>query len=135
MAAAQIGWFQSRTVNKAKASEKAWPIITSADPKTWTAPALLQARRDYWSIEGVFHQRLDVTLDEDRSRTRTAKALTVLGMFRRLAVSLATVWLASPERQKKKQSTRDFLEHLRHPNYRRAFSLATSLDPKAWNAR
>jgi hypothetical protein len=135
VAAAQIGSFQSRTVNKGRTSDKAWPIITSADPKTWTAAVLLQARRDYWSIEGVFHQRLDATLDEDRSRTRTAKALTVLGMFRRLAVSLATVWLASPERQRQKKSTRDFLEHLRDQHYRRAFGLVTSLNPKAWNAR
>jgi hypothetical protein len=135
VAAAQIGWFQSRTVHKAKTSEKAWPIITSAAPETWTAPDLLQARRDYWGIEGVFHQRLDATLDEDRSRTRTAKGMTVLGMFRRLAVSLATAWLASPERRKQKKSTRDFLERLREKNCRRAFNLVTSVNPKAWNAR
>jgi hypothetical protein len=122
-------------VNKNKTSAKAWPIITSAEPKTWNAAALLQARRDYWTIEGVFHQRLDATLDEDRSRTRTAKALTVLGMFRRLAVSLATFWLALPERRKQKKSARDFLHCLRNQNYRQAFSLVTSRNPKAWNAR
>jgi len=135
VAAAQIGQLQSWTVDKGKASGKTWPLITSADPKIWTSQALLQARRDYWGIEGIFHQRLDATLDEDRSRTRTPKSLTVLGMFRRLAVSLATAWLACSQRRKEKQSTRDFQEHLRQERYRRAFSLVTSVHPKAWNAR
>ena len=110
-------------------------MITSADPKTWKAKELLQCRRDYWGIEGVFHQRLDGALDEDRSRTRTPKGLTVLGMFRRLAVSFATAWLACPRRRKEKKSTRDFQEYLREDNKRRALSLVTSLNPKAWNAR
>lgn len=135
MAAAQIGQLQSWTVDKGKASGKTWPIITSADPTIWNAQALLQARRDYWGIEGVFHQRLDATLDEDRSRTRTPKGLTVLGMFRRLAVSFATAWLACPQRRKEKKSTRDFQEHLRAATYRHAFTLVTSANPKAWNAR
>lgn len=110
-------------------------MLTSADPKKWNAKALLQCRRDYWGIEGVFHQRLDETLDEDRSRVRTPTALTVLGMFRRLAVSLATAWLACPRRRKQKKSMRDFQEQLRQNNHRRAFDLVTSLNPKAWNAR
>jgi hypothetical protein len=46
VAAAQIGQLQSWTVEKGKASGKIWPVITSADPKTWTAKALLQCRRD-----------------------------------------------------------------------------------------
>ncbi|HEV8544554.1 MAG TPA: hypothetical protein VGR78_19365 [Verrucomicrobiae bacterium] len=133
--AAQIGQLQSGTINKGKASTKSWPIITSADPKAWSAKALLQARRDYWGIEGVFHQRLDATLDEDRSRTRTSNGLTVLGMFRRLAVSLATAWLTCPKRKKQKKSTRDFQEHLRENGCRRAFALVISLNPKAWHAR
>jgi hypothetical protein len=122
-------------VEKGKASGKIWPVITSAHPTIWNAKALLQCRRDYWGIEGVFHQRLDATLDEDRSRTRTPRGLTVLGMFRRLAVSLATAWLACPRRRRQKQSTRDFQEQLRENNKRRAFDLATSVNPKAWNAR
>lgn len=135
MAAAQIGELQSWTVRKGQASVKSWPVITSADPKVWGARELLQCRRHYWGIEGVFHQRLDATLDEDRSRVRTLQGLTVLGMFRRLAVSLATAWLACPRRRKQKKSTRDFQEQLRENNKRRAFDLVTSLNPKAWNVR
>ncbi len=135
MAAAQLGHLQSWTVQKGKACGNTWPVITSADPKIWKAKELLQCRRDYWGIEGVFHQRLDATLDEDRSRVRTPKGLTVLGMFRRLAVSFATTWLACPRRRRQKKSTRDFQEQLRDNNKRRAFDLVTSLFPKAWNTR
>lgn len=77
VAAAQIGELQSWTVRKGKASAKIWPVITSAHPKIWQAKELLQCRCDYWGIEGVFHQRLDATLDEDRSRVRTLRGLTV----------------------------------------------------------
>lgn len=135
VAAAQIGHLQSWTVAQGKASGKSWPVLTSAEPKIWKAKELLQCRRDYWGIEGEFHQRLDATLDEDRSRVRTANGLTVLGLFRRLAVSLATAWLACPHRRRQKKSTRDFQEQLRQNNQRRAFDLVTSLNPKAWNAR
>jgi hypothetical protein len=110
-------------------------VITSADPHIWRAKELLQYRRDYWGIEGVFHQRLDASLDEDRSRVRTPKGLTVLGMFRRLAVSFATAWLACAPRRKQKKSTRDFQEHLRADSARRAFALVTSRNPMAWNAK
>jgi hypothetical protein len=74
VAAAQIGQLQTWTVEKGKASGKIWLVNTSANPIIWNAKALLPCRRDYWGIEGVFHQRLDATLDEDRSRTRTPEA-------------------------------------------------------------
>jgi hypothetical protein len=65
---------------------------------------------------------------------RTARGLFVLGLFRRLAVSLACTWLADPQRQRAKLTTRDFQRHLAAHNARRAFALVTSLNPKAWNA-
>jgi len=134
VAAAQIGELHSRTVTKGNTGGKTWAVITSADSKQWTAKALLQGRRDYWGIEGKLHQRLDATLDEDRSRVRTVRGMTVLGMFRRLAVSFACAWLDSPRRRKQKNSARDFQDQLRAQNTRRGFSLVTSLQPKAWNA-
>lgn len=95
---------------------------------------LLRCRRRYWGIEAG-HHRLDATLDEDRSRVRTPKAMTVLGMFRRMAISFACAWLDDPLRRKRKLCTRDFLNHLNAEKARRAFALVTSLNPKAWNAR
>jgi hypothetical protein len=134
VAAAQIGELRTRTLDKGNPAGKTWAVITSADPKQWSADALLHSRREYWGIEGKFHQRLDASLDEDRSRVRTVRGMTVLGMFRRLAVSFACAWLDSPRRRKQKKSARDFQDHLRAENARRGFSLLTSLQPKAWNA-
>lgn len=134
VAAVQIGELQSHTEQKGKQSGKTWPLITSADPKQWPAQGLLQCRREYWGIEGKLHQRLDASLDEDRSRVRTLRGITVLGMFRRLVVSFACAWLDTPQRRKHKNSARDFQDHLRAENARRGFSLVTSLLPKAWNA-
>jgi hypothetical protein len=133
VAAAQIGELQSRTVQKGKNGGKTWAVITSADPKQWPAKDLLHCRREYWGIEGKLHQRLDATLDEDRSRARTVRGMTVLGMFRRLVVSFACAWLDNPRRQKQKSSARDFQDSLRAESARRGFSLVTSLEPKAWN--
>jgi hypothetical protein len=102
VAAAQIGQLESWTVEKGNASGKIWPVITSADPRIWNAKELLQCRRDYWGIEGVFHQRLDATLDEDRSRTRTPRGLTVFGHVpspgRKLGHGLAS--LPSPAKRR-----------------------------------
>ena len=134
VAARQIGELQSATQKqKAKLQTQTWPLITSADPQQWSTRDLLRCRRRYWGIEAG-HQRLDITLDEDRSRVRTPRAMTVLGMFRRVTVSFACVWLAEPKRQKQKMSTRDFQNHLKANDARRAFALVTSLNPKAWKA-
>lgn len=134
MAARQIGELQSTTrKKKAKPKSKIWPIITSADPAKWSTMDLLRCRRKYWGIEAG-HQRLDISLDEDRSRVRTPRAMTVLGMFRRVVVSFACVWLDDPKRRKQKLSTRDFQNHLNAQGARRAFALVTSVNPKAWKA-
>jgi len=50
--------------------------------------------RRYWRIEGAFHQRLDGALLEDDSRGCQRNAAFLLGLFRRLAVSLAAHWIA-----------------------------------------
>ena len=135
MTARQIGELCSTTSKKNTAqTQKSWPLITSADPAQWPAIELLRCRRRYWGIEAG-HQRLDATLDEDRSRVRTPKAMTVLGMFRRMTISFACAWLEDPLRRKRKLCTRDFLNHLNAENARRAFALVTSLNPKAWNAK
>jgi len=78
------------------------------------------------------HYRLDEVMDEDRSRVRTPKAAHVLGMFRRLAVSLAIPWLNQKRKTRKRASTRDFLDHLRANNARRALLLVSANNPTAW---
>jgi hypothetical protein len=110
-------------------------VITSAEVQRYPTDVLLACRRGYWAIEAKLHQRLDISLDEDRSRVRTPKGLFVLGLFRRLTVSLACAWLAEPHRQRAKMSTRDFQRHLAAHNALRAFALVTAANPKAWNAK
>jgi hypothetical protein len=135
VAARQIGELCSTTSKQNTAqTRKNWPLITSADPVHWPPLELLRCRRCYWGIEAG-HQRLDATLDEDRSRVRTPKAMTVLGMFRRMAISFACAWLDDPLRRQRKLATRDFLNHLNAENARRGFALVTSANPKAWNAK
>jgi hypothetical protein len=53
-------------------------------------------------------------------------------MFRRLTVSFAIPWLAEKKRTRKRTSTRDFHDHLRAANARRAHLLVTAAAPTAW---
>jgi hypothetical protein len=135
VAAAQIGQLDTLGRARGKRRRKSWFVITSAEAQRYPTAVLLACRRGYWAIEAKLHQRLDISLDEDRSRVRTPKGLFVLGLFRRLAVSLACAWLAHPQRQRAKMSTRDFQRHLAADHALRAFALVTAATPKAWNAK
>jgi len=107
-------------------------LLTSAPPDRWNARALLRARRDYWGIESTFHQRLDATLDEDRSRVCTPNAAHALGLFRRLVVSMGHAWLERVQHKKSRASLRTFVTGLRANGSRRAFNLVTASNPQAW---
>ncbi len=107
-------------------------LLTSAPPARWNARALLAARRDYWGIESTFHQRLDTTLDEDRSRVRTPTAAQALGLFRRLVVSVGHWWVARARKQNSRASLRTFVTSLRAHAARRALDLVTASAPQAW---
>jgi hypothetical protein len=133
-AAAQAVELRRLVVEKEKRKESPpLLLLTSAAPERWNARALLRARRDYWGIESTFHQRLDATLDEDRSRVRTPNAAHALGLFRRLVVSVAHGWIARTRKQKRRASLRTFVTHLRAHGARRAFDLVTATCPHAWN--
>ena len=47
-----------------------------------------EAVRGHWAIENSLHWVLDVTFDEDRSRTRKGRMADNLSWLRRLAISL-----------------------------------------------
>ena len=108
-------------------------LLTSAPPERWNARARLRARRDYWGLESTFHQRLDATLDEDRSRVRPPNAAHALGLFRRLVVSVAHGWIARARKKNRRASLRTFVTALRSHGARRAFDLVTATAPQAWN--
>ena len=133
-AAAQALELRRLIVEKGK--RKASPpllLLTSALPERWNARALLRARRDYWGIESRFHQRLDATLDEDRSRVRTPNAAHALGLFRRLVVSVAHGWIQRAQKKNSRASLRTFVTQLRAHGARHAFDLVTATAPHAWN--
>ena len=67
-------------------------LITSLTPEKLTASQWLGLNRQAWGIENELHQRLDVSLDDDRCRFRTPHSLWIIGMFRRLATSLFMQW-------------------------------------------
>ena len=71
--------------------ETVW-LLTSRGPDRLDASQWLAANRTYWGIECGLHQRLDVSTGEDACRVRNRNAVWVLGMFRRLAVSLFAEW-------------------------------------------
>ncbi len=67
-------------------------LVTSVPPERLNATQWLQSVRAYWGIEGGLHQRLDASTNEDQCRVRDRNGVWVLGMFRRLAVSLFAEW-------------------------------------------
>lgn len=64
-------------------------LISSRTLEQLEARGMLWLKRKYWVIESRLHHCLDITLREDWSRVRSANSVHVLGMIRRLIVSLA----------------------------------------------
>ena len=67
-------------------------LITSAPPGRLNAQAWLHLNRDAWGIENGLHQRLDVSYNDDRCRVQSDKGILILGMYRRIAISLFMEW-------------------------------------------
>ena len=130
--AQQIARLRRRVRRNGKASTETVYLISSHPLAELPALDLAARKRGYWKIESTLHYRLDEVLEEDRSRVRTPRAAHVLGLFRRLTVSFALPWLAAHQQHRKRSSTRDFHDHLRADNARRAYLLVTSAQPTAW---
>jgi predicted transposase YbfD/YdcC len=130
--ARQIVGLNRRVLGAGQMSNETVHLISSLEPQKASSDDLKKIKRAYWRIESDLHSRLDQILDEDRSRVRIPKAAHVLGMFRRLAVSFAIAWTTEKQKKRKRTSTRDFLDHLRINNARRAFHLLTAKDPVSW---
>jgi hypothetical protein len=106
-------------------------LLTSRPPQALGAQQWLQAQRCYWGVEAGLHQRLDVSADEDRSRVRHRNAVWVLGMFRRIGISLFMHWRGkNPKRAK--ATLADFHEEMALEHQRRAFALVNSKKSTAW---
>jgi predicted transposase YbfD/YdcC len=80
-------------------------LVTSLPPQELNASQWLCANRQSWGIENGLHQRLDVSLHDDRCRVRHPNALWILGMFRRLANSLFIEWRSRQPNPQYKHTT------------------------------
>lgn len=103
-------------------------LVTSLAPEQFNAQQWLLANRQSWGIENGLHQRLDVSLNDDRCRVRNPNGLWVLGMFRRLANSLLMEWLSRQPKPQHK-STTDFQAQMGENNLSKAMRFVTSKRP------
>lgn len=104
-------------------------LITDLEPAALEAPAWLQANRLAWGIENGTHQRLDVSLNEDRCRVRSPQGQWILGMLRRVVISLYMHWRArqpSPQHQ----SLTDFQAAMGEDNLAHAMAFVSHQRPK-----
>ena len=104
-------------------------LITDLTPAQLPALRWLQANRQAWGIENGTHQRLDVSLNDDRCRVRSTNGLWILGMLRRLVISLFMHWRAAQPRPQH-QSLTDFQSALGEDNLAKALAFVTHRRPK-----
>lgn len=104
-------------------------LITDLRPEALNAKRWLKANRMAWGIENGTHQRLDVSLNEDRCRVRGTNALWILGMLRRLVISLFMHWRARHPKPQH-QSLTDFQATMGEDNLAKAMGFVTHQRPK-----
>ena len=89
-------------------------LISSLTVEQLDARGWIGLKRGYWVIESRLHHALDISLDEDRSRVRQPNAALVLGLFRRLVVSVANAWLDAVQTEKTRWSVGRFMKRFAH---------------------
>lgn len=104
-------------------------LITDLLPQQLPALQWLKANRQAWGIENGSHQRLDVTLNDDRCRVRSTNGLWILGMLRRLVISLFMHWRARQTRPRHLSLT-DFQSAMGEDNLTKALAFVTHRRPK-----
>jgi hypothetical protein len=103
-------------------------LITDLAPDELPPRLWLQANRQAWGIENGNHQRLDVSLNDDRCRVRSPNGLWILGMMRRLVISLFMEWRPH-QRKPHFQSLTDFQATMGEDNLAKALGFLTHQRP------
>lgn len=103
-------------------------LVTSASPERLDPATWLNLNRQGWGIENGLHQRLDISLNDDRCRVRSNSGIWMLGMFRRIAISLFMEW-RSTRRRPDHVTTTSFQSLLAEDHRRRAVRLVTTTRP------
>jgi len=90
-------------------------LLSSFTLEELQAQGLLTLKRGYWVIESRLHHCLDITMQEDLSRVRTPNSARVLGMIRRVVLSLANAAVdrARQTTPKTKANTKSFRQRFR----------------------
>lgn len=104
-------------------------LITDLPPEALDAGQWLKANRLAWGIENGTHQRLDVSLNEDRCRVCSTNGLWILGIIRRLVISLFLHWRARQPKPNH-QSLTDFQAAMGEDNLAKAMAFVTHHHPK-----
>lgn len=129
-----IARLQQRVRRKGRKSTETVYLISSLTLAQLDALGWLKLKRGYWVIESRLHHALDVSLDEDRSRVRQPNAALVLGMFRRLVVSVAQTAIAQVQTQKTRWTVRRYQQRFAHRagGPARLHALVFAKSPTAW---
>ena len=104
-------------------------LITDLTADQLPAAQWLKINRQGWGIENGTHQRLDVSLNDDRCRVRNTNALWILGMLRGLVISLFMHWRARHPKPQH-QSLTDFQSAMGEDNLTKALAFVTQQRPK-----
>ena len=106
---------ETRVWRKGKWTRRLVYLLSSFTLEELQAQGLLELKRGYWVIESRLHHCLDITMQEDLSRVRNPNSARVLGMVRRVVLSLANaaVDLARKAHPKTKANTKSFRQRFR----------------------
>jgi len=105
-------------------------LITDLSPEELGPKEWLAANRQGWGIENGSHQRLDVSLNDDRCRVRSPNGQWIFGMMRRLSVSLFMHWRGRQPKPKH-LTFNDFQSDMGAENLSKAMRILKSARP-AW---
>ena len=98
-------------------------------PATGIRCCWLQADRRGWGIEYGSHRPLDISLKDDRSRVRSTNGPLILGMLRRVVLSLFIHWRTTRRKPRQKSLT-NFLVLMGEDNLASTFAFVTHRNPK-----
>lgn len=129
-----IARLTQRVRRHGKKSTETVYLISSLTLEQLDAAGWIKLKRGYWVIESRLHHALDVSLDEDRSRVRNPNAALVLGLFRRLVVSVAQTAIAQVQTQRTRWSVRRYQQCFAHRDGgpERLHALVFAKAPASW---
>ena len=109
-------------------------MISSLTAEQLDAAGWLKLKRGYGVSESRLHHAWDISLDEDPSRVRNQNAALVLGLFRRLAVSVAQTAIAKVHTEKSRWTVPRYQQQFarRDGGPARLHALVFAKNPASW---